>query len=380
MNATPSITLTGDTCGLPIYLAITLDPDTQARYEIHERDTQGLSHILYAGAVTGSCEINIAPLIRSRLQDPEYIIPTSATGTFTIDTQSITVQCLLWPDGETTPLISEMKFVTRGCVPPSRIKALDGGNIFAVQRPYGDNIVVRETELMPVMFFAERAGFSIRCLGDATDLITIPRVPGSVLTPQWIAFDILRQQVAQTQGRLCNCFDIGSETDGVWHRWCRFTIEAAKTDPNRHTIRYVNRHGAYERLEICGTLTYQGVTAEEEGTYLTYDRPTATYATNRPRTPQTLDITIAATSESDERLTLLNEALASEEIWLEDLNGTDRKVIAASLTQGELPTSAPYAYEVKMRLSAAIYVLEQEITPDGIVVRTHKPTFKQTYN
>ncbi len=179
-------------------------------------------------------------------------------------------------------------------------------NIFMTSRTNGQFIVVRETEIMPLVFLYP--GGNMRVVsGDVS--LDIPA--GTERRPYALNIPAIRKELFAEYNCLSNRFDI------YFNQSYSATVlltPGAITDA-RYIIEFLNSYGVYERVEVSGSVNLEPE-ADEESIYSVYDPVVNDYVEKRDRRPSRNILQVESGFKTQEELIFLIDMLASEKIFL----------------------------------------------------------------
>ena len=332
---------------------------------------------IYTAKARGSISVDIADIIRT--QFPE--VPFRQKGTdkiVPVEPYEQVLQVGVYLSVDQMSKVSNGVAVTRGVASPAVLPA--DGNFLAVARPGGNTVVVRETEMLPVMFFAGEHGvnhFQIRAVGP-NETVDFSYTGEDSLAAYLIDFEAIRFSVFDGHITLCNIFEIWGD-ENAHEPLCRYVIERSEPCRERYYLRYLNRWGMWERIEVNGALTYKA-TESESGDYKVYNVATSRFSRRKDRQAQSFSVTIKAKVENREREDLLNEALMSGDIYLEGFGDAAMRVISASVVEGSAVNDSPVVREVRLELSDELTATPGISTAKRGVPRIHRDEFRQEFN
>ncbi|MDE5643280.1 MAG: hypothetical protein K2I56_07275 [Muribaculaceae bacterium] len=188
-------------------------------------------------------------------------------------------------------------------------------NFFMTSRTAGAMMTIRETEIGPLYFLNDGSVRELDChttdgrFGNLNDRLTVG---------VW-AFDLegYRRHLFLTEGVLCNRFQFRLSAG----RPLTVVISRADVVPERYRLKFRNRFGVFEYMELPAALKLSGQAAEEEqdGSYSRYNAVTGCFDTLRRRMPRRTVITAENVPLCSDSRGLLADMLGSSEVYLLDL-------------------------------------------------------------
>lgn len=179
-------------------------------------------------------------------------------------------------------------------------------NIFMTSRTNGQFIVMRETEIMPLVFLYPGGNMKV-VAGDIT--LDIPT--GTEHRPYALNIPAIRKELFTEYNRLMNRFDV------YFNQSYSATVlltPGAITEA-RYIIEFLNSYGVYERIEVTGSINLEPE-ADEEAIYSVYDPVVNDYVEKRDRRPSRNILQVESGFKTQEELIFLIDMLASEKIFL----------------------------------------------------------------
>lgn len=178
-------------------------------------------------------------------------------------------------------------------------------NLFMTSRTNGQFIVMRETEIMPLVFLYPSGNMRV-VAGDIT--LDIPA--GTERRPYALNIPAIRKELFDSN-RLYNRFDIYFDQN---YSATVLLTPGAVTNA-RYVIEFLNSYGVYERVEVTGSINLEPE-ADEESIYSVYDPVVNDYVEKRDRRPSRNILQVESGFKTQEELIFLIDMLASEKIFL----------------------------------------------------------------
>lgn len=223
----------------------------------------------------------------------------------------------------------------RGGVPYSTLKGLDagedvftrrflaGGNFFMTSRTASDTLVIKETELYPLCFIQPTpcdivvdAGSGYTCSAE---------LPAGIY-----AFDVeaFRRYMFFDRHYLPSVLTMRRDNASP----CTIVVQEAMPSQERHRLKFRNRLGAFEVIELTGQAQLgAGFGIEDtDDTYKEYNAAFDDFFTRSMRREAQSSLTVNTGPKNAGEFVLLAELLASEEVWMLDYNGRDVRVIVSA--------------------------------------------------
>jgi len=178
-------------------------------------------------------------------------------------------------------------------------------NLFMTSRTNGQFIVMRETEIMPIVFLYPGGNMRV-VAGDIT--LDIPA--GTERRPYALNIPAIRKELFDNN-RLCNRFDIYFDQNYA----ATVLLTPGAVTNARYIIEFLNSYGVYERVEVTGSVNLEPE-ADEESIYSVYDPVVNDYVEKRDRRPSRNILQVESGFKTQEELIFLIDMLASEKIFL----------------------------------------------------------------
>lgn len=197
------------------------------------------------------------------------------------------------------------------------------GNYFLTTRTSDWRIVLRETELFPLYFLADKPINEIKI--SATDIEGVEWVSGT-LSPGMYAIDInaLRRYLFDSGDVIVSEFDIF--TDGIFS--CRLVIRRSAPAKERYRLKFRNSLGVFEVMELIGSLSINPVLDDDDDTtYDRWDSISRSFVIGRDRLEQKKAFTIDNLKVSEIGLPFFMDMIGSDEVYLLDATQNQLPVI-----------------------------------------------------
>lgn len=185
-------------------------------------------------------------------------------------------------------------------------------NFFLTTRSAGWRIVVKETELYPLIFIndADLATISLRAR-DYNSGITLQINKGIYA----IDINALRMEFFTEGGFLANDFDI--YRNGIFA--CNIVVEEAQAAVERYRFKFRNSLGVFEVIDIIGLGSLTPTTNADNEGHLVYDKMTDDYITNRTRGDITPGLSIETVLNKPDEYRFFLDFIVSPEVYLLDV-------------------------------------------------------------
>lgn len=211
------------------------------------------------------------------------------------------------------------------------------GNFFMSTRSETRVLVIRETELRPLLFIAPKAEFTITAAEGLTKVIE------GLTIGQCYALNLeaLRRWFFDTENVLLNQFVVSTDEGEA----VTIVISPATTEKERYYLEFLNSYGCYECIDVSGKPTLDQDTGEEE-TYGKYDELVNDYVESRERLKTVDTIHVQTGYKTGKDLLFLLDMLSSDDIYLLGYEDREIKVnasadsLAIAKTMGQ-PQSLP---------------------------------------
>lgn len=211
------------------------------------------------------------------------------------------------------------------------------GNFFMSTRSETRELVIRETELRPLLFIAPKAEFTITAAEGLTKVIE------GLTIGQCYALNLeaLRRWFFDNENVLLNQFVVSTDEGEA----VTIVISPATTEKERYYLEFLNSYGCYECIDVSGKPTLDQDTGEEE-TYGKYDELVNDYVESRERLKTVDTIHVQTGFKTGKDLLFLLDMLSSDDIYLLGYEDREIKVnasadsLAIAKTMGQ-PQSLP---------------------------------------
>lgn len=179
-------------------------------------------------------------------------------------------------------------------------------NLFMTSRTNGQFIVMRETEIMPLVFLYPGGNMNVK----AGDLV-LNLQSGAIRRPYALNIPAIRQELFNNHNQLVNRFDIYFDQNYS----ASVLLTPGAITERRYIIEFLNSYGIYERVEVTGSVNLEPE-ADEEAIYSVYDPVVNDYVEKRDRRPSRNILQVESGFKTQEELIFLIDMLASEKIFL----------------------------------------------------------------
>ena len=181
-----------------------------------------------------------------------------------------------------------------------------GANLFMTSRTNDQFIVMRETEIMPLVFLYPGRAMRVECNGLSID------IPAGVeRRPYVLNIPALRKKIFNENKILTNRFDIFFDQ----YYSASIILTPGSICESRYIIEFLNSYGIYERVEVTGVPTLKPETDEEE-IYSVYDPVVNDYVEKRDRISSRNILKIQSGFKTQQELIYLIDMLSSERVFL----------------------------------------------------------------
>lgn len=194
-------------------------------------------------------------------------------------------------------------------------------NCFFTDRGNQREISIKETELSPLYLIIWEESVSVFCRPSGS---TAKEGIGVLNQGIW-ALDIneMRKYMFGAYGIIHNRFEIffGDKKS------CTIVITKAAISEDRYRLKFRNRYGVFEIMELCGSLTAKYTEADDEDTFEVYDTASGIMTEDYTLKSKQVEITAQTGYKSPEEYKLICQLLRSDEVWLLDAFGQPIKVL-----------------------------------------------------
>lgn len=228
------------------------------------------------------------------------------------------------------------------------------GNFFLTSRAAGWRIAIKETELYPLYFIADKI---------IPDLSARSHISGKTIAlgsadPGINALDIdsLRRSFLGTHAEIPSVFDI-LKGDALA---CRIVIEQATAEKNRCRLKFRNALGVHEIVELSGEITVEPGDRADDGdtTYLSYDSTVGGFRKNAPRVERGITLSVETTVRSRSELEYLLGAVSSDDVMLLDYAAAPVKVLPSVDS-----LSYTHRLEAPQRIKVSLTLADSDLLP-----------------
>lgn len=244
-------------------------------------------------------------------------------------------------------------------------------NLFMTSRTNGQYIIMRETEIMPLVFLYPGGKMKVEAAGEMIELPT-----GTERRPYALNIPALRQKLFYDNNKLVNRFDV--YFDQYYSATVLLTPGAiAET---RYIIEFMNSYGVYERVEVTGIPTLEPE-ADEEAIYSVYDSDVNDYVEKRSRRASRNILQVQSGFKNQEELIFLIDMLASEHIRL--LGYGEQPIICTASAEDmsiALVSREPSSLQITLRFVDKDTHFTHSFAFDFDDNRIHVDQFSQQFN
>lgn len=356
-------------------LRLTIASDTVCRYTISVEGTA-----VYTGSGQGSFFVFlqdiIAPYLTPQLchnSDTRLLIPLascqkSCSISLTNGTDTRSISFTAYPGGISRTVLRSLG---EGNIFTERFLR-QTGNIFFSLRGSDSLLLIRETEITPLMFIYPPSGtLSIRCNGETVSL------PGTAYSMYALNIEAVRRKFFTDHDFIGNLFELllnGSIVISIG-------ITQSEITKDRYLLRFLNSLGAYDLLECSGSMErdseYDDDTCFEE-----YDDRVDGYVRHRDRRRMRQKLSVSTGLMDEDGLIFLQDLLSSEDVTLLGYHGRDIKVIpTVEDLKMQHHSFGPQSFRIDLRLSDE----EERFSTDDVDSylgdgRIHTSEFTEQFN
>lgn len=369
----------------PIFLSI--ETSSMATYTISGNDIE-----LFKGNGTGNFRVNISEVVETILSAPDIsegeniLIPVSSSFnnrreikvnvinesgerqslSFTAWIGGISKRIfqMLHKDGKD---IFSIKFLNPEC------------NFFFTTRSNNWKIVLKETEIFPLMFIYQ--GFTYIKELTTGRKISAENPFTAYVIGQPFALDLqaVRKKFFTDYNLLSNLFEI--YVDGKFS--CQIGIEQSRTTRERYLLKFLNSFGAYELFELEGEANIISTIDEEDSNvYKRYNEITDDFYSERKRVEIQESVTIKTGFKRPDEIRFLLDLLSSDDVSLIGYGANEIKVIpsAEELSFWKTPV-VPQNITLKLTFAETESNPTPDITEMGYSKpRVHSKQFSKQFN
>lgn len=247
------------------------------------------------------------------------------------------------------------------------------GNFFMSTRSETRVLVIRETELRPLLFIAPKAEFTITAAEGITkviDRLTIGKCYA-------INLDALRRYFFDTANVLASQFVVDTDEG----RAVTIVILPAEIEKERYYLEFLNSYGAYECIEVTGKPTLDQDNGEEE-TYGKYDEFVNDYIESRERVKTVDTIHVQTGFKTSKEFMFLLDMLSSDDIYLLGYEDREIKVNASADSLAVAKTmDQPQSLPITLRFADSERHFTQALKGDDFDnPRIHTQEFSKEFN
>ena len=195
-------------------------------------------------------------------------------------------------------------------------------NFFLTTRTAGNTLVIKETELFPLYFIANRYIGQIDVTENVNNsVLSFKNIPVGIHA---LDINALRRQFMDEHMVIPNVFDIAVSGKHS----CRIIVARSEPARSRYRIKFRNSLGVFEILEINGDVT---ATPEYSSTdnmvFDHYDQTTGAFSKERDRMEYMHSISVEMMVNRSKDVHFMLDMLGSDEVYLLDLTDQPLKVI-----------------------------------------------------
>lgn len=216
-------------------------------------------------------------------------------------------------------------------------------------------VCVRESELAPLHFITRReTQLWVVPIGCEVEEPLGATVPAGVYA---IDLDALRREYALNQGIIPAAFDVQIRRveDLPVSTVARVFVTAAEPSPERVVVRFSNSFAVDERVELFGRpeVSLEAVDDDDDGAgYAVPRRATGELVSLRDRLSLVRSVTLSTGPIDGRRISLVEDLLASDEVWLPGPGGTELRAVPLISDMGYTHAgAAPQSLQINFRIA-----------------------------
>lgn len=250
-------------------------------------------------------------------------------------------------------------------------------NFFLTTRTNRWLVVIKETELYPLYFFARAVNGKIS---------VVEAVSGATFTEAGLdgvaALDVaaLRRYFALNNDVIPSVFDVFVDSKAV----CRIVVEHSAPTKERYRLKFRNSLGVFEIIELTGSLSISPEYPDADSSqFQHYDSVTDEYFTERERIERRQSITVGTGAKNPDETRFLMDMAASDEVYLLDLAPDPIKVIPSieEFTYSPWPET-PQKFSIKLKIAGSDYNILPDLLDgnEGHKPRIFSKEFSKQFN
>lgn len=315
--------------GNPVRLDISSDRDTT--FTLSQSGT-----VIYRGSGSGTYFVYIQDIIASYLQpqilyssDSRNLIPVTDNGlTFSLSvtngSQSRSLSFKAYLGGMSRSVIRSLRQSN-----PFTARFLSTtGNIFFSLRERGGMLLMRETEITPLLFIYPSGTLSVV---SNSKTVSLSGTAGSLYG---LNIEHIRRSLYDSYGFIANTFTLKLGSSNV----IDIVITPATLSREHYYLRYLNSLGAYDILDLTGSAMKEQDDSDESS-HTVFDSTVDGYVLERDRLMSRLSLKLDSGLLSEDRLILFQDMLSSSDVTLLGYHGQDIKVIPSADSMDYLHSS-----------------------------------------
>lgn len=247
------------------------------------------------------------------------------------------------------------------------------GNFFMSTRSETRTLVIRETELRPLLFIAPKTEFTVTVEEGMTKVIE------GLTIGQCYALNLeaLRRHFFDTENVLVNQFVVSTDEGEA----VTVVIAPSTIEKERYYLEFLNSYGSYECIDVSGKPTLDQDTGEEE-TYGKYDELVNDYVESRERLRTVDTIHVQTGFKIGKDLLFLLDMLSSDDIYLLGYEEREIKVNASADSLAIAKTMGqPQSLPITLRFADSEKHFTQALRGDDFGdPRIHTQEFSKEFN
>ena len=245
-------------------------------------------------------------------------------------------------------------------------------NFFFTTRSAGWRIVIKETELYPLVFINDDDNGNISFHCKDHDAVLSYRLDKGIYA---VDLDTLRKKIFIESGQLINEFDVYRGGEFA----CNIVIEEAPAVAERYRFKFRNSLGVFEIIDLPGSGSLSPDLDNEDAGYLNYSQVTDDYVNIVDRGDVSTQLSVNTVLSRADEYHFFMDFIGSDEVYLLDLYPDPVRVLpsidelaVSPQTGSPIPVSLKFTFAEKDRLFA------EDITS---LLQAHKGRlFSQEFN
>lgn len=296
----------------------------------------------YKGEVTAPAAVNLAEFIEAIVpsiadpgNDAEMIMYGLQDGSVTVEVDDgFQQEPLTWQFAAHKGGVSKQNFrkLSQSNTDIFAARFFNSGcNFFLTTRTHDWRLNIKETELYPLVFFYPAQGSLAISDIVGGNTVSLPAVADEVDYHGKLCslnLEAVRRHLLEEHDVIANVFDVLVDNEPA----ARIAIQEARPQRERYRLKFRNSYGAFEILELTGAAqwapTIKGEQEEQE--FKRYMADVDDFATERQRVELTNAMNVSTGYKTNNELSFILDAIASEEVYLLDVTSDPIKVIVTT--------------------------------------------------